>query len=210
MPRVHTKTRNRGGKHVYTCSACHKPVEAGESYFTWSRRFGRMGRTYYRHVACGRPRPSELSGRKTAIVEDAMLDAENAIDAWSEELPEFPTDTLDLDTSDLNSALETVADEAVSVGDEYEEGADNMPESLQYGSQAEAMREVADELRQWADELRSWAADDTQVTLPDPAAYEDKPEGSWENDAQGVLDEALDAIREEARSAMEDMPEYQG
>jgi hypothetical protein len=201
MPRVYTKTA-RKSKYQRTCTGCGQPVAPGHTYYTWEKRYGGPR---YRHTACGYPRPSELSGRKTAIVEDAIQDAGTAIGQWTPELGAYATD-------DLLSVLEQVADQAEEVGDEYEGSADNMPESLQYGTQAEAMREVAQELRDWAEELRSWQPDEEEPDLPDRSDYTDDEDGAGEY--QEAVDQAIsdwaDQVRDSATDKLADLPEYQG
>jgi len=205
MPRVTTATKSdRPTKRPYICTGCRQAIEPGQTYYTWKRRY--QGSSY-RHVACGRPMPSELSSRKTAQIEDEIINAEKALSAISVEVPaERPED----DSEDMGwvveearSILEQVASSARDVGAEYQESADNMPESLQYGYQAEAMREVAEELESWADDLESW--DPSALTEVDLSTIED-----WDTDAESAYSEVLEAILDEARSAMEDMPEYQG
>lgn len=219
MPRVHTITARatrKEGRGRPSCTGCHKPIEVGEKAYKWSRRFGRSSSTYYRHTACGFPRPTELSSRKTAQVEEAVGDATTAIDAWTPELGEMTTGeeptTFELDCSDVESALEDVAGVAEEVGGEYESGADSMPDALSQGEQAEAMRSVAGELADWAGEVRDWSPDTTSVDLPDRDGYSDDEEGlaAWREDAEAAIEEAADAVREDAKGKFEDMPEYQG
>lgn len=210
MPRVTTHTKNRGGKAVYRCTKCGQDIHPGTRYFEWSRRFGRSGSTYRRHVDCGYPKPSELSSRKTATVEDAMQDARSVIAAWS---PEFPTDhdpndTLDVEIDEITSAFGEVADEADNVGQEYSGNADNMPEALQYGEQAEAMRAVGEELESWAQDLRDWEPDNVTVDLPDYDEADDREE--YDDACRQAFDDLVESIREQAESAMDDLPEYQG
>lgn len=211
MARVTTHTANRGAKKPRYCTGCRQEITAGQRYYYWSRRFGRSGMEYYKHVECGRPRPTELSSRKTAVVEEAIQAAADEMQNWRPEFDATPDDagsTYDLDYSDLSAALESVADEAEGVADEYEEGVQNMPEGLQYGPTGEAMQAVADELREWAEELRSWQPDAGTVEVPEKDAADSRAE--WEELAQSAHDMAVDDLRSEAESAMEDLPEYQG
>lgn len=209
MPRVHTKTKNRGGTKTYTCRYCQQAVEPGQAFYQWTKRYGGP---QYCHVACGFPRPSWLSGRKTAIVEDAIQDAGKDLGALTFELEQTaePGDTVSLDdvVSDAQSVLESVADEAEGVADEYESSADNMPESLQYGSQAEAMRDVAERLREWADNLRSFDPTTTSADLPE--LTDEGGRDAWQDDAQTAIDDAVSEIVSDAESLMEDLPEYEG
>jgi hypothetical protein len=112
--------------------------------------------------------------------------------------------------------LEAIADVARNVGYEYEEGADNMPENLQYGSQAEAMREVATALADWAENLADSNLD-TSVDAPEweDEEFEDDEEreaalASWREDVQQAITETCDRIAEEAQELTNDMPEYEG
>lgn len=210
MARVVMKTKNSGGKHVYTCSGCGEPVTAGTKYYTWARRFGRTGVRYYQHATCGYPRPTQLSSRKTAVVDEAITDANLAQHA-----PELPYEdavaggTLDVPYDDLQAALASVAEEARTVGEEYTSGADNMPDSLQYGQQAEAMRAVGDELESWADNLDNWDPScTTTIDVPADYAGTDADKAAlaalWEEAVQELVTEAQDHLDAEG------VPEYQG
>lgn len=91
-------------------------------------------------------------------------------------------------------------------------GADNMPESLQYGSQAEAMRAVAEELYEYADELEGFQPDEIDLSNVNEQVTEDMDEeAAWdalESEAQEVLDAWIESVTSEAESLMEDVPEY--
>lgn len=217
MPRVTTvkaRATRKPGQPMPTCTGCRKPIEVGDQCYKWSRKFGRGGATYYRHTDCGYPRPTELTSRKTAQVEEAIQDAGDTIEAWKPELgnQDPPQEVFELDCTDVESALEDAASSAEEVGQEYEDGADAMPDALQYGSQAEAMRAVAGELFDWAQTVRDWSPDVTEVDLPARDDFSDDEDGlaAWREAAQEAIDGAADAIRSEAKDAMDDLPEYQG
>lgn len=197
MARVYTQTA-RKSKYDRTCTGCREAIEPGQRVYTWSPRFS--GKRF-RHVDCGYPRPTELSNRKTAQVEEAAEDAKGAVSQWSPELPEVDDGAteLELDCRDLESVLEDVAQSAEDVADEYEEGVSNMPDNLQYSPTADAMNEVAQELRDWADNLRS---PDFEVTV----YADDDDEPDWRQ----AWDDAVDAAREVADAALDNVPEYQG
>lgn len=189
MPRVDTRTKTTRGRSEFPCRMCSEPIVAGQVYRTWKSRVS--GRSYM-HASHGQPRPSMLSSRKTAQIEDAMVDAD-----FSRE------DSVE----GLTGILEGIAQTARDVGEEYRDGADNMPESLQYGAQAEAMREVAEELEAWADQLEAWEPEaDEPIESDDPLA-----EGEEER-LEERREAWLEEIRQEARDALdnEPMPEYQG
>jgi hypothetical protein len=151
------------------------------------------------------PRPSQLYSRKTAVIEDAILDADFT---FTEELPAEaqPGESHEIDTSHVEEVLSGIADVAESVGEEYEESADAMPEGLQQGYQAEAMRDVAERLRDWATDLRDKDFD-TAVELRDLEDGEDME--SWRDEMQDVLNEAASKLSDEAQEAVGEMPGYE-
>lgn len=208
MPRV-TQHTARKSKYERLCQTCRKPMEPGQRYYYWSRRFGSYGQEYYQHVECGYPRPTQLSSRKTAVVDEAVQVAQGELSSWSPELPELDPGetTFEVDFSDLSAALESVADEAEGVGEEYESSADNMPESLQYGEQAEAMRDVAERLREWAEGLRSWEPTDDTLELPERDAYED--EEGWLADVEAAFENLVETLRSDAEDQLNEVPEYE-
>lgn len=202
MPRVNTVVA-RASKRERNCTKCSEPIEVGQAVHNWTRR---NYPTQYMHVACGFPKPSQLYSRKTASIEDLLQDADFT---FSETLSEEygPGDEYEIDTAHVTSVLEEIADVAESVGEEYEESADNLPEGLQQGYQAEALRDVAERLRSWADELRQTEFE-TSVELSE--LLPDEGLDTWRDDAQGEVDAAIDSIIEAANDAVGEMPEYEG
>jgi len=207
MPRVHTATRKRAVlKRPMTCRHCHEEIAVGQSYFTWQRRYGGP---QYLHTTCRRPRPTELSDRKTAQIEEAVLDVE-----WPNATFDMPSDGSMPEAEaegyidSLRDALSPVADAASEVGQEYESSADNMPESLQYGSQAEAMRDVASRLEDWASELQSWEPGSTEPDWPE--REDEESDEDFAGRVQDAWDSWADDARSEAESALDDIPEYEG
>lgn len=185
MPRVLMKTKAAYGKDK-TCTGCGEKIEVGERHYSWKRR---NSPEQARHVRCGRPKASELSGAKTAIIEDAIEDVTDEISKWS------PDEKAEDAPGELKDFLEPVAAQADEVADEYEESADNLPEGLQYGTQGEALRDVAERLREWAQMLRDFSPSD------------DFPEG---DDALEDLEGWIEAVKQEATEAMEELPTYEG
>jgi len=221
MPRVYTKTKSTRGTKTYTCTGCGQKIEPGEVYYEWSRRFGRSGQTYRRHQKCGRPRPTELTSRKTAQIEEAANDASAEIDAWTYEVEEMGLDyenggTIEIDTSALTDALNSVAEIAREVGQEYQDGFDNMPEGLNQGEVAQMMEEVAQELDSWADDVESedfdgevsYEAFEREEDLTDEQ-YEQARE-EWLDNIRSTVEEKLDELRSQATERIQDWPEYQG
>lgn len=209
MPRVTLHTRSsRVTKRPYICTGCRSEIEPGQKYYEWERRYGGPQR---RHETCGRPRPTELSSRKTAQVEEAILDAQSAIGSWDQQPLDGctePVESVELEYDDLTSALEAVAEVAREVASEYEDGVNNMPDALQYSPTGEAMTQVAEALNDWADEVEDFQPDAASVDLPDPDDYGSFDE--WLEAAEQAVSEAVDSVREEAEGKLEDMPEYEG
>lgn len=142
MPRAELKKKNRGGKHVYTCAKCGKPIIAGENYYNWKFNFGSR---YYQHAEHGYPKPSQLTNSKMGEVDDAVSE---------------------FDISGCNSPDEilaelcAVAEAANSVAQQYGESADTIESSWPSGNPtSESCRATADELESWADELEGWTPD---------------------------------------------------
>jgi hypothetical protein len=217
MPRVHTKVKSTRGK-TYKCQSCREDILPGESYYEWSRRFGRSGQTYRQHEKCGRPKPTQLSSRKTAVLEEAINDAD--FSSFSPEIDLEALDTqggeIEVDISDLETILEEIADVAREIGQEYQDGYDNMPEGLNQGSTAQAMEEVAQELESWADDLVS-SADLETTFVYEAFSYdaedersEDEQEEDWRNDVESEWDAFVQNVSEAASGAIQDYPEYQG
>jgi len=193
-------------------------IRKGDRYFTWARKFGRSGVVYFRHVECGRPRMSELSSRKTVLIDEAVSDA-----VWDFS-PQVDEDgSYDGDVSDLTSTLEEIASVAREVGEEYQDSFDNMPENLQQGETGQALEQVAQELDSWADELESWEpqAEYEQPERPDESDFTDgednfdedaykKAMEDWHSQCQDELDIWASDVLQEAQDACSDHPEYEG
>lgn len=174
MPRLYYKTKSNRGKE-YRCTRCGETIKPGERYIEWSRRFGRSGMTYRQHAEHGRPLPSQLSSRKTARIEDELvtfqLELTHLLDPEQQPEADVVVDLSGL-VDEAIEQLEAIATVADEVADEYEEGVQNMPESLQYGPTGEAMTQVAEELREWAEAMREGPTSaSTTVDLPDPAEH---------------------------------------
>jgi hypothetical protein len=221
MPRVFTKTKATYGR-PYSCCApvCvvaqedggSRDIKPGTTYYQWTRRFGRTGQTYRQHTACGRPKPTQLSSRKTAQVEEAIDLALGELSAWSCDLPaleDIEAGNAELAVEGLEEIAEGVCQAARDVADEYEEGVYNMPDSLQSSPTGEAMTQVAEELREWADNIESEASDvDSDIDWPE--REDDQDDGDFIDSCQEALDNKLDEMRSGLESLFEDVPEFQG
>lgn len=92
------------------CSACRKPIEAGQAY-KWIK--GRYTAKSIRHETCPDWKASEMTGSdKLSRLYSAKESVEDAINEFSE------------DASDLRSALEEAASEAQDVAQEYTDAAE--------------------------------------------------------------------------------------
>jgi len=217
MPRVHTKTRStRETKRPYRCESCGQAIEPGQIYYQWEKRYGGPRR---QHKACGYPRPTQLSNRKTAQIDEAVSDMSAPswgltvdVDGWDGGTEQFNAEAEGF-LADVKQALQEVADVVRSVGEEYQASFDNLPENFQYGGTGEALETVASELEDKASDLESF--DPSAGDEPDWPEREDDPDGeeSLEDFATRV-EEAFDnwcsEVWSEAEDACSDMPEYQG
>lgn len=203
MPRVHSILA-RAAKRERRCAKCGEDIKVGQAVYKWTRR---NWPTAYQHQACGYPRASQLSSRKTAVIYDAIQDADFAL---SEALPDdaAPGGSYEIDTTPLTDQLSEIADIAESVGAEYEESADNLPEALQYGMQAEALRDVSERLNDWAQELRDLGFDDATIEFRE--LEEDEDMNEWRDAMQDEIDTLADNLSEQAMDALSEVPEYEG
>jgi hypothetical protein len=227
MPRVHTRTRKRAEvKHSMHCTGPCKvaqerdgdtEIRVGDEYYTWSRKMSRGGITYFKHVACGRPRPTQLSSRKTAVIDEAQNDTE-----WPD-VPSLDFEGFEGDPTQFNAdaeafveacreAAQTIGEVAREVGSEYQDAFDNMPEGLNQGETGQALEEVAQELESWADEIESWEPSSTEPDWPDPEGYPDDDEGreSLRDDIEATFGSWADDVLSEAQDATSEYPEYNG
>lgn len=214
MPRVYTKTA-KASKKDRSCTGCREQVEPGQRFYSWTRRFGRTGREYFRHVGCGYPRPTELSSRKTAQIEEAIADARPTLDGFVDveglaiEWTPDEAMSVEVDYSELSSVLDDIAGVANEVAAEYTESHDNLPENFQQGSTGQAMEDVASELEDWASSMDGWSPSAETTVDIDPIGPNETVD-EWLDRAKGKVAEALEALQAEAGELLDGMPEYQG
>lgn len=140
MPRTNyvKKARKAQGK----CEVCGKPIAPGDAYKYIEPRYGPKR---VRHTTCRDWRPSETSSSKMTTI-------------WAAQ--EAFGDTTFTDRADIAAAVNEVAEAARSVGEEYNESAQNIEDGFGHEvPMSEELREKGDELEQWADELESTASD---------------------------------------------------
>lgn len=193
MSRVKTIHNNR---KELICGNCRQPIPKGAGYRWTKPRYGS------RKVRCLKPactfKPSDLSSSKSALVHDAISDARDAL---------LTAESHD----DIQSILQSVADTAREVGQEYQDASD----AWAGGNGHPDFQEKADQCESYADELESWSfsgetdeeavrqavRDDEagQEAGEDQEDYEDRIEAlqdmAWEDrldemrgEAEGVLD----------------------
>lgn len=225
MPRVHIRTRKRAVVKrpmrcsAYPCKHDDPEIKVGDSYYTWAIKSSYGGTVYFRHVDCGYPRPTQLSNRKTAQVEEAVQDANWPVNPSLPDDWDGSTDSLgsvcEEFVADCKAVLEEIGSVGRDVGQEYQSSFDAMPEGLNQGETAQAMEQVAQDLEYWADELDSW---DPNVEEPDWPERDDVPEegdeqsqdATYREMVEQALDGWADDVRSEAEDKLGEMPEYQG
>lgn len=152
MPRVNTKTKNKGGKTgTYSCGACQEPIVAGEQYYEWSFRYGG---THRQHTTHGPIKQSQLTRSKMSEAYAAIESAEEYVASAESK-------------DDIESALQDCASEIDSVKGEYEESLENMGEGLSQGSTGQEIQEKVEALEAFKDELESFSPEDFDQDEPE-------------------------------------------
>lgn len=100
------KKSNRGKTH--NCTKCRKPIVAGQEFYFWSFRYGG---DRFKHVACGAPRPSELTQSLMGDVYASVESVEDilATESWT--------------TDDVTSAVEELVGVVDTTVEAYREAA---------------------------------------------------------------------------------------
>lgn len=187
MSRVKTITNNR---KELECGKCRETIPKGAGYRWTKARYGP------RKVRCLKAscafKPSDLSSSKAAIVHDAIADAREQI---------LTAESLD----DIQGILQSVADTAREVGQEYQDASD----AWAGGNGHPDFQEKADQCESFADELDGWSfsgeADEYTVR---EAVKENEPTDSFEEEELETLQDeawqaALDEMRDEAIDALD-------
>lgn len=150
MARARLKMTGKAHKRPQPkCNKCGETIEPGQQRWEWSFRYGG---THTRHQDCGMPRASELTqGRVGELyaaqeaIEDAVGGDRSDFDSWK---------------SDVEQALESAAETARELGEEYREAAEP------FGGAGENA-DRADECESWADALDTAASDVQSVEIAD-------------------------------------------
>ena len=182
MARVQTVPKAR---KEHQCGKCGKPISVGEPY-KWAKR--RYGSKMIRHAAqeC-RFRNSDLFGAKTAQIDDAIEDAQDAISRAAE-------------IDDIRPLLDDVATVARDVASEYEEAS-----SAWAGGQNERFDELAQACSDFADECESWEPSvDLDAVKLDAAAEVEREKGESDADFEAREKDVQDEAVEEAFTTAKD------
>jgi hypothetical protein len=187
MPRINTVPKSR--KPVI-CSHCHIPLPPGSTYRWIKLRYGS------KQIRCTKPecqfKPTDLSTSKTARIEEAIDEARTDIYVASSH-------------DELQTALQSVADVAREVADEYQEASDNWAG----GNGHEEFQEKADTCNSFADELEGWSwsgEDEDQVRVragEETERLEGEDIGKWSNRQEEAGNEAWEQVLQEMREEAE-------
>lgn len=176
MPRINIVPKARKPNK---CSKCQNPIPIGAAYQWIKPRYGGKRVRCMRHDC--RFRPTDLSGAKTAVIDEAVEDAQDVIAHAT-------------CYDDIKAALDDVAGVAHDVAGEYQEASDNWAG----GNGNEEFQEKADACETFADDLEGWEYDgDTDEDTVRRAAVED-----GDDDPGDVWERVLDDMREDAINAL--------
>jgi hypothetical protein len=166
------------------CLRCNKKIEVGQGYRWLALRIANGSITRRLHVTCGSFKRSETTlSDKLGRVWDAQDDLGTAISQWGDED----------DIEDLRSALETAAETAQEVGDEYEESLGNMPDGLQQGDTGQQIQEKADQCHEWNGELTDAAGNLEEFEQADDGTESSRED--WATEQRQTAQEACDALQ---------------
>lgn len=210
MPRLYTKKANRGAKKERNCQKCRQPIVAGDQFYQWCPRASRSGSGYnrYQHTACGRPSQSQLYPyNKMSPVHDAVSEASDLLGQI--EVPSTADDAASY-VEAVRDALNTAAETAEGVADEYTESADNIEQGFGTRTyQCDELEEKAEMLRTFAETLQSWEPSREEPDLSDLDAPGETDVD--DEDANEALETALADWAEEVRSEADDaLNEFEG
>jgi hypothetical protein len=180
-------------------------IKKGESYYWWSFRFGG------KHMSKTPPKQSQLTQSEFL---STLYDIQERIGDLSAD-----------SASDLQSAVEEIADELRTLGEECNDKRDNMPEGLQDGdvgqlleARAEACEQAASDLedvdfevdedgiREVAkEEMEGDCEDDERATVA--TDMEEELKGLDEEEQKNLIDERIEEIKEANAEVMKGLDE---
>ena len=187
MPRVTTVMKCR--KDQGPCSKCGSEIRRGDSYKWWAFMIG--GRGGQPIVRCSKPEcaptPKDLTSSE---FHRSLYDIEERVQGALQSFRDNGS------LEDLQSELESVADDLRSLGEEQQEKYDNMPEGLQQGDVGQLLETRAQECDSKADEIGQ-AADDAEEFLDLDDWKKFAEEESIEREAEETDAEFEERVKEE-------------
>ena len=143
MARVET---HKATKKAHKCTRCSEPITLGQEYYTWASGF-RMP-NIYQHKSHGYPRPSQTTGN------EKLKSLFSAYEGFEDSVKDHLDGSSDVDREAVVSALESLEEDVRSVGDDYQESAENIEDGFGHStSVSEEMQEHAEECQEAATEI---------------------------------------------------------
>lgn len=172
MPRVHHVKSARKSKIKRTCRRCGKVIKPGDSYYHFANRIGRSSIT---KVFCNE-HPPKASDKTTS---DKLSQLYAAQENYSEHCDKLET------FEDIAQAMHDAAEVAETVGQEYQDSFDNMPEQLQESS---GIQEKIDSCESWHQELENAASEIEITDWPDDEEAQAKALEEARSNGQSAID----------------------
>lgn len=202
MPRVNHIKSARPSKRRRSCFRCGHEIQVGEAYKKWSFRMRPRGsRTVY---ACKdhSPRASDLT--QSPHLAGFYSAQESATDALNDWRPEAPPVGEEPDAAEVDSILESCAEEFRAVAEGLRESAEAITDGFGHETyQSEELEERAQTAEDAADQLE---ADfdvpffETPEDAHDDGASEEQREAAW----QQAFDAWVEETRDAAQSAVDE------
>ena len=165
MPRVHHVKKSR--KAQGACGKCGDLLPAGSAYRWWKFRYGG------KRKRCTKP---GCAPRGSDLTQSAHL---SGMYAAQEEIEDAAGGSQD----DIAAALNSAAEQAREVSDNYRESAENIESGFGHRTyQCDELEERADEVSAWADELEQAASEIESMT--DVTGTETCPECGGDGEQQ--------------------------
>lgn len=176
VPDSKTKSGYRRDKSQPNPEGDNKLVEKGQTYYTWSFRFGGT------HISLTPPRRSQLT--QSSFL-GQLYDIEDRIGDLTAD-----------DADGLKSEVDDIVSELENLKDETQSSKDNMPEGLQEGDTGQLLQERVDALENAISEFEALDLEYDEPDEDDIRAELDPEEGE-----ENVTD---DQVEEEKRVKLED------
>ena len=175
------------------CGKCGVEIKVGDPYKWVAPKSGPYGGSKkFRCGPCPDWRHWELSSSKMAEIWQAQEECgiENVASV-----------------DDVRAALDVVVEAARSVGEQYQESADNIEEGFGHAtSMSEDLAEKASEIGGWADDLEGWDPPDGDEFEADDEADPDETEEERVERVEQAEQDWLDEMRSSAEEAINECP----